>query len=126
MNATCLEQTTSRQERRHAMAVRGTARRRSINIAELVLVLSVAVLLVLETIATAGSPAVRTAGSTTVRVEAGQTLWSIARAHPVSGLTTQQTVDLIARTNGLSDGAVAVHECLKVPLERPDGLVASR
>lgn len=52
-----------------------------------------------------------------VRVEAGDTLWSIASAHPVPGLRTEQTVDLIRRTNGMEGSVVYVGQLLDVPHE---------
>jgi hypothetical protein len=52
-----------------------------------------------------------------VRVEAGDTLWSIASAHPVPGLRTEQTVDLIRRKNGMELSVVHVGQLLDVPDE---------
>jgi LysM repeat protein len=42
-----------------------------------------------------------------VRVAASDTLWSIARANPVAGLTTAESVALIRRLNGL-DASVSI------------------
>jgi hypothetical protein len=52
-----------------------------------------------------------------VRVEAGDTLWSIASAHPVPGLRTEETVDLIRRTNGMDASVVYVGQLIDVPHE---------
>jgi Tfp pilus assembly protein FimV len=51
----------------------------------------------------------------TVRVETGDTLWSIARTHPVSGLSTAQAAEKIARDNNLGTGTLAAGAVLVVP-----------
>ncbi len=53
-----------------------------------------------------------------VRVEQGDSLWSLASAHRVHGLTTAQTADLIREINGLSGSVVFAGQLLEVP--RPD------
>lgn len=57
--------------------------------------------------------AVRTS---TIRVSAGQSLWTIAAEHPIAGLTTQQTVDAIRRSNHLSGSTIAEGVVLRVPV----------
>jgi len=52
-----------------------------------------------------------------VKVEAGDTLWSIASAHPVPGLSTEETVDLIRRTNGMEGSVVYIGQLLDAPHE---------
>ncbi len=52
-----------------------------------------------------------------VRVSAGQSLWSIAAEHPIAGLTTQQTVDAIRRSNHLSRSTIAEGVVLRVPVQ---------
>ena len=61
-----------------------------------------------------------------VRVQRGETLWSIAHAHPVIGQTTAQTADTIARLNGLSTADVQIGERLLVPAVVSDRSLASR
>ena len=56
--------------------------------------------------------------STRVRVERGDTLWAIAKQHRVSGLSTEQTADLIARLNNLDAPALVAGRELKVPVSR--------
>ena len=53
----------------------------------------------------------------TTRVVQGQTLWQIARANPVPGLSTAQTADLIAEINDLESGAVTVGTLVQVPAQ---------
>lgn len=63
--------------------------------------------------------------TTTVRIETGQTLWTIAAAHPVDGLTTQQNVDLIASLNGLR-GTLSTGSVIRVPNQAGGSMVAMR
>ena len=65
-------------------------------------------------------------GSTGVRVERGDTLWSIAQAHPVKGLTTAQTADIIASSNSLDGSPLATGRTLVVPAAPLSESVASR
>lgn len=60
-----------------------------------------------------------------VRVESGETLWSLAQSHPVEGLTTEQTADLIAEMNGVT-GPIHVGSELKVPSEGDAAALAMR
>lgn len=81
---------------------------------ETVALIVIAALLIAGTYASRvhSKPAVST---TEVRAEAGDTLWSIARSHPVDGLTTADTVDMISRMNGLADPRVTPGARLSVP-----------
>ena len=61
-------------------------------------------------------PAPQTADSwTTVSVRQHSTLWDIARAHPVPGLTTAETVDLIRTHNSLEAPDLIAGQPLLVP-----------
>jgi hypothetical protein len=51
----------------------------------------------------------------TVRISGGDTLWSIASAHPVTGLDTAQTVDLIAELNHLDGFGLVAGDTVLVP-----------
>jgi hypothetical protein len=62
--------------------------------------------------ASAGGQPTRTS---TIKVGAGESLWSIATAHPVQGMTTQQNVDAIRRANHLRGSTVAEGSVLRVP-----------
>jgi len=61
-----------------------------------------------------------------VHVANGDTLWSLARAHPVPGLSTAQTVDLIRAINGRTDAAIQAGEVLLIPGNTSHGVVAAR
>lgn len=51
----------------------------------------------------------------TVRVHTGDSLWSLAEEHPVEGLTTQETSDMIRNVNHLERGSLDAGAVLKVP-----------
>ena len=52
---------------------------------------------------------------TSVSVEPNASLWTLASAHPVEGLSTPETVQLIAQENGLATGMLQVGDTLLVP-----------
>jgi hypothetical protein len=52
-----------------------------------------------------------------VLVEEHATVWDLARAHPIRGLTTAETVALIRSHNGLAGAALRVGQSLEVPAE---------
>lgn len=91
-----------------AAAVTASARQESI----------LAMLIVIALIVIAANSGLRTStpsSTRTVSVASGQTLWGLAISHPVEGLTTAQTVELIGEMNGLQGGAVAVGQQLTIP-----------
>lgn len=51
----------------------------------------------------------------TVRVHAGDSLWSLAEEHPVDGLSTRETSDMIRSVNHLEHGSLDAGAHLKVP-----------
>lgn len=51
----------------------------------------------------------------TVRVQSGDSLWSLAQEHPIEGLSTQETSDMIRNVNHLEHGSLAAGAHLKVP-----------
>lgn len=50
-----------------------------------------------------------------VRVQSGDSLWSLAQEHPIEGLSTQETSDMIRNVNHLEKGSLDVGAHLKVP-----------
>ncbi|MDF1542450.1 MAG: LysM peptidoglycan-binding domain-containing protein [Anaerosomatales bacterium] len=50
-----------------------------------------------------------------VRVVQGDSLWTLARANPLSGLTTDETVDVLRQINGLESSVVHAGQLLEVP-----------
>lgn len=50
-----------------------------------------------------------------VRVQSGDSLWSLAQEHPIDGLSTQETSDMIRSVNHLDRGSLDAGAVLKVP-----------
>ncbi|MCE5202973.1 MAG: LysM peptidoglycan-binding domain-containing protein [Coriobacteriales bacterium] len=57
------------------------------------------------------------ADTVTVLVEPADTLWGLARSHPVQGLSTAGTVDLIKQMNGLDTSAIIAGQALELPAD---------
>lgn len=51
----------------------------------------------------------------TVRVQSGDSLWSLAQEHPIEGLSTQETSEMIRNVNHLEHGSLDAGAHLKVP-----------
>jgi len=62
----------------------------------------------------------------TVRISRGDTLWSIASTHPVAGLDTAATVDLIAELNDLDDFKLVAGDTVLVPADAASGSITMR
>ena len=52
----------------------------------------------------------------TIRVQSGDSLWSLAEEHPIDGLSTQETSDMIRSVNHLDHGSLDAGIDLKVPV----------
>ncbi len=127
MNAICTQRTAPRQNSSHrSPAKKRRASAGHVSLVETLMVVAIVLLLILGAVVTASGPQERASVVRTVRVESGQTLWSIARSNPVPGLTTQQTAELIAHTNGLTDNRIAAQSSLKVPVAPSGTLLAQR
>jgi len=115
MSNTCAVQTHRRDSGRQSIARPASAvRRQRLNMLEIATLVVIALLLVVGAVTV--RPHTPTIDSTkTVQVSAGETLWSIAAAHPISGLTTAQTAESIARDNGLSGAVLSTGQTLVVP-----------
>ena len=103
----------------------GTARTRSISLLEFVALLLIAALLIIGAYATSGRGPDRVS-MTVVRVGAGDTLWTVAQQHPVVGMSTAQTADLIARANAVEGGLIHPGDTLLAPKGPKAQAVASR
>ena len=92
---------------------------------ELAVLLAIAVMLVLGALLTGG-----THGSPpsllSEKVKVGESLWAIAQRHPVEGLSTSQSVDLLTSLNHLDEDSISPGQTLLVPVSRTDQRVASR
>lgn len=63
-----------------------------------------------------GSPATHVSSSA-ITVRSGDTIWSLAKQHPVEGLSTAQTVEVIRDLNGLDSSTIAAGSSLMVPAD---------
>jgi len=81
---------------------------------ETFILIVLAILLILG-IATSSGRSHAAQPTSRVHVDAGDTLWSIAVAHPVEGQTTQQTAELIAEMNGPRAGVLIAGTTIRVP-----------
>ena len=84
--------------------------------------LEIATLVAIAALLIAGVVSVRPRASSematqAVQVQVGDTLWSIAEAHPIAGLTTAQAAESISRSNRLSNSALYSGQTLLVPVE---------
>lgn len=60
-----------------------------------------------------------------VRLKHGQTLWELAKSHPVQGMSTEQVVELIKRESGLRT-TPAEGDVVRLPSPLLDGAVCAR
>ncbi len=93
---------------------RAKVRSQRVSVAEATTLVVLAMLLIVGALSAKPHVAGATA-SLVVQVQNGDTLWSIARQHPIAGLSTAQTTDLIARSNHLSGGLLHIGNTLSVP-----------
>jgi hypothetical protein len=100
----------------HAGAATRTRQPRSgaIAVAEIAALVLITVALIAATIMTSNHTRA-SVSSERVRVERGQTLWQLAVEHPVAGLTTEQTAQLISSVNHIADGQVAAGKTIDIP-----------
>ncbi|MHB8760837.1 MAG: LysM peptidoglycan-binding domain-containing protein [Coriobacteriia bacterium] len=61
----------------------------------------------------------------TVSVQQGGTLWGIARSHPVPGLSTAETIELIRAQNRLGSSTLYPGQSLRVPGVATDTLAVA-
>jgi len=112
---------TSHTRLRHATVTTsdaGTLRRgragRAAGVLETAVLVAIALLLVAGLLATSGKNHSVTQTSR-VKVDAGDTLWELAQQYPVPGLTTAQTVEVIADLNHVTPGGLPPHGTVVVP-----------
>jgi len=86
----------------------------------------VLVVLLLAGVTVTRDPGANIVRSTSVRVERGQSLWDLARSHPVEGMSTAQTAELIATLNDLGTSNLVANTVVRVPANESSGAFASR
>jgi len=102
-----------------------TARRRGLSFAEKAALIALGAALIAVTLS-AGSSDLPRVSTMTVRVESGDTLWHLAKRHPVEGLTTEQTVELIVQHNQLTGATVQAGAQISVPARTSEIATAQR
>lgn len=116
------------QHRRPQVAYRSAARVarvRTLGPLEMLVLAIIAALIIASPFATRQHTNV-SGGTRTLQVQSGDNLWSIAQQHPVKGLSTAQTVELIAAGNGLGHGRVSPGQTIVIPSEEQEERLAMR
>jgi LysM repeat protein len=93
---------------------------------EVLALLIILVLLIVGLVTTSGRRTQRIVVSQRVTVQSGDSLWTVAAAHPVAGMSTAQVADLLATSNDLSGQLVRPGQVILVPSESPDQMLAAR
>ncbi|NTU71914.1 MAG: LysM peptidoglycan-binding domain-containing protein [Coriobacteriia bacterium] len=117
---------TSRPSQRPRTHSRVSQAKRSTGL-ELIVVALVAALLVWGLLASR-NPHLADTAVQTVRVAPGDTLWSIAKSHPLPGMSTSQLAAAIATSNSLGSRVLVPGQRIAVPVAASDDpqMVASR
>lgn len=114
----------------NSLAVSGSARRRGRHTRTLTsterLLLAVLGILLIASAAMSGHERPVGVPTTTVLVDGGDTLWSVAREHPIEGLSTAQTADLILELNDAKSPVLLDGQSLVVPSDPPPSAIALR
>jgi hypothetical protein len=114
MNSTTATTSTRFAERPRAARRASRAASRQVVWAEIVALVLITVALIAALVVTSGRTHAKVPSERT-RVENGQTLWTLASEHPVSGLTTEQTAELIASVNHIEGGQVRAGQSIHIP-----------
>ena len=100
---------------------------RAIGVTDITLVAVCSAVLLLALLGTAAAPTrPEPAGWKPVLVSAQATLWDLARQHPISGLTTAETVALIRTHNELTGPSLVIGQRVEVPSGPPSTALAAR
>ena len=120
-------QSFTRGRRRHVHSARRPRRRGSerLRVGREAVAVGLLVALLFGCVLIARTPEPSVEYTTSVRIAPGDSLWRLARAHPIPGLDTASTVDVIRRLNRLDSASLVVGSTLRVPSE-PRAHVASR
>jgi hypothetical protein len=116
MTSTYTAQSQRCSTRRSAGRRPGPAKGRGLSRFEIATLTVITILLIVGTVGIQ-HPGESATATQAVQVRTGDTLWSIAQDHPVPGLTTAQTAELIARNNRIEGRALGAGQDLLVPLD---------
>jgi LysM repeat protein len=106
------------ERRKRSVAIGSETHPRRLTFAECA-ILSIAVVCIA---AVALYPGIRTRvtswpSTVTIKVTEAETLWGIAKSHPIEGLSTAETVAAIRLNNDLADSGLQQGQLLRVPGE---------
>jgi Tfp pilus assembly protein FimV len=118
----------SPRDHRAAASSRKTSEPRSVGNAtlEIAALIIIAILLVTALLITRQTTPASLDFSDRLKVRSGDSLWTLATAHPVEGLSTAQLADLLAEANGLSGRALIPGQVIRMPRANSEAQVASR
>jgi len=68
------------------------------------------------------SPQIAPGDTSLVRIGSGDTVWDLAQSHPVAGLSTAQTAQIISDLNHLQGGGLVAGSVIRVPTSSSTGL----
>jgi len=101
------------------------SRKRHVSAIEWVVLSTLAIALIAAAAGSATSLPHHTA-SASLRVRTGDTPWSIAASHPIDGLSTAQTADLIIGMNNIDGAYLVAGDSILVPTTSEDDTLAMR
>ncbi|MDO8879753.1 MAG: hypothetical protein Q7W44_02975 [Coriobacteriia bacterium] len=100
---------------------------RAIGITDITLVSVCGAVLLLALLGAAAAPTrPEPAGWKPVLVSEQATLWDLARQHPISDLTTAETVAMIRTHNDLTEPSLVIGQRVEVPSGSPSTALAAR
>jgi len=109
----------------HATRDRRSIERQARNWIEIAVLIVIVVLLIVGAVTTSQQRNVMPKLAM-VKVQSGDTLWTLAKNHPVKGLSTQQVVGMLTEVNSLSGPVVTPGESILLPTGTLDQCVATR
>jgi hypothetical protein len=114
------------QDTRNRRATRPSSHR-LVAAAEIAALIAIALSLIVGTLATSSDAGHDASCTARVFVEQGDTAWTLAQQHPVSGQTTEQTAEQIIDLNADTKNGIKPGTAVKVPVSSDDkSMVAYR
>ena len=68
------------------------------------------------------SPQIAPGDTSLVRIGSGDTVWDLAQSHPVAGLGTAQTAQIISELNHLQGRGLVAGSVIRVPISSSTGV----
>ncbi len=93
---------------------------------EVLLLAAIVTLLIVGAVSTARPRLTSPHTTSVLKVRQGDTLWQVAEAHPIDGLTTSQMVDVLVAANQLGAHSLTPGQMIRIPTYDSRTQVASR